>query len=229
VAGVVSPGRRGQAIAEPAHRFDAVSADLLAQPADEHLDGVRIAVEILIVEVLDQFGATDHPAMMHHQIVQQTVFERGQAQRLAIDAGPRRAGIKPQRTQIQGRGRVTGRTAHQRAQARQQFLGVEGLGQIVVGPCVKAGDLLAPGAARSQDQHRRGDAVLAPTLQHRDAVDLGQAQIEHDGVVGLGIAQKLRLFTVRGVIDGITGVGQRQLELTRDIGIVLDDEYAHTA
>src|ERR1700734_3540345 len=43
--------RQGQeAIAEAAHRLDPVRPDLLAQPADEHLDGVAVAVEVLVVQ-----------------------------------------------------------------------------------------------------------------------------------------------------------------------------------
>jgi aspartate/glutamate racemase len=45
-----------EAIAQAAHRLDAVGADLLAHAAHEHLDGVAVAVEVLIVQVLDQFG-----------------------------------------------------------------------------------------------------------------------------------------------------------------------------
>ena len=43
---------RIEKIAQAAHGLDDVEAELLAQPADEHLDGVRIAVEVLVVKVL---------------------------------------------------------------------------------------------------------------------------------------------------------------------------------
>src|SRR5690242_9923288 len=39
--------RAGEPVAEAADGLDAVGADLLAHPADEHLDGVGIAVEVL--------------------------------------------------------------------------------------------------------------------------------------------------------------------------------------
>ena len=42
---------RCEQIAEAAHRLDQVGAEFLAQPADEDLDGVGIAIEILIVEM----------------------------------------------------------------------------------------------------------------------------------------------------------------------------------
>ena len=49
-----------QPVAEAADGLDHVGRDLLAQPADEHLDGVGVAVEVLLVEVLDQLGARHH-------------------------------------------------------------------------------------------------------------------------------------------------------------------------
>src|SRR6185503_1649968 len=49
--------RIDQPIPQPAFGQDAVGADLAAQAADKHLDGVRIAVEVLVVDVFDQLGA----------------------------------------------------------------------------------------------------------------------------------------------------------------------------
>src|SRR5690606_5459766 len=49
-------GRR-KAVSQAAHRVDHVGAELLAQPAYEYFDRVRIAVEVLIVDVLRQLGA----------------------------------------------------------------------------------------------------------------------------------------------------------------------------
>src|SRR4051812_24383380 len=59
---------RPDPIAHAAHRLDQVDAELLAQPADEHLDGVGVAVEVLIIEMLGQLGARHDLAGMVHQI-----------------------------------------------------------------------------------------------------------------------------------------------------------------
>src|SRR5205823_6556802 len=58
---------RGDAVAEPAHRLDEVGRDLLAQAADEHLDGVGVAVKVLVVEVLDELGARHDAVAVQHQ------------------------------------------------------------------------------------------------------------------------------------------------------------------
>ena len=63
-------------------------------------------------------------------------------------------------------------------------------------------------------------------FQHRDAVHLGQADVEDDGIVRFGLAQIVPLLAVEGAIDDIAGVGQRGGELAIEIGVVLDDEQA---
>lgn len=214
--------RSGQAVAQAADGLDPVGADLLAQPADEHLDGVGVTVEVLVVEMLDQLGAADHPALMHHQIVKQAVLQRGEAQRFAVDAGAGRSRVETQAAERQARRSMSGRAAQKRPQPRQQLLGVERLGQVVVGAGVEPGDLFAPGAARGQDQHRHGHALAPPALQHRHAVDLGQAEIQDHRVVGFGLAQELGLLAVCRMVHRIAGVAERRLELARQVRIVLD-------
>src|SRR6185295_7468723 len=78
-------GRREQ-VAEPAHGLDHVDAELLADAADEHLDGVAVAIKVLIVKVLDQFGARDNTPGVMHQVGEQTVFVARQLDRVAVDA-----------------------------------------------------------------------------------------------------------------------------------------------
>ena len=116
------------------------------------------------------------------------------------------------------------RAAQQRADARQHLLEVERLGHIVVGAGVEALHLVAPAVARGEHQHRHGAAGAAPGLEHRDAVHLGQADVEDDRVIGLGLAEVVAFLAVEGAVDHIAGVGQRGRELAVEIGVVLDDE-----
>src|SRR5258708_4474386 len=68
-------------IAETADGLDHVDAELLADAADEHLDGVGVAVEILVVEMLDQLGTRDHAAGVVHQVGEQPILVRGELDR----------------------------------------------------------------------------------------------------------------------------------------------------
>ena len=137
------------------------------------------------------------------------------------------AGVEPHRPAGELALGVAGRAAQQRAHARQHLLEVEGLGHIIVGAGIEALHLVAPAVARGQHQHRHGAAGAPPGLEHRDAVHLGQADVEDDGVVGLGLAEIVALLAVEGAVDHVAGVGQRRRELAVEIGIVLDDEETH--
>ena len=70
-------------------------------------------------------------------------------------------------------------------------------------------------------------AFLAPAVEDGQAVDFGQAEVEHDRVVAFGRAQEMPLLAVGGEVDGIACALQRGAELLAQIGFVLDDQYAH--
>src|SRR5690606_126039 len=77
------------AVPQSAHGLDGVGAELLAQPADEHLHRVGVAVEVLVVQVFDKLRARDHPPLVVHQVGEQPIFERCQLDGVAVngDAG----------------------------------------------------------------------------------------------------------------------------------------------
>src|ERR1700722_13809590 len=86
-------GRRQQ-ITETAYGLDHIDAEFFADAPDEHFDGVGIAVEILVVEMLDKLGAGDDTAGVMHQVGQQPVFVRGEFYRIAVDGDAAGAGIE---------------------------------------------------------------------------------------------------------------------------------------
>jgi hypothetical protein len=217
----------GDEIAEPAHRLNDVDAELAPQATDEHLDRVRVAVEVLVVEVVDDLAARDDAAGVVHEIGEQPVLVRGQLDVVAVDRDAARARVELHRAADQLARRMAGRPAQQRADARQHLLHVEGLCDVVVGAGVEALDLVAPAVARGQDQDRHGAAGLAPLVDDGDAVLLRQAEIEHNGVVGLRLAEEGSLLAVEGAIHHVAGVAQRPDDLPVQVDVVLDDEQAH--
>src|SRR4029079_11237491 len=83
-----------EAVAEPADSLDEIDGKLLAQASDEHLDGVGVAVEILLVEMLDQLGARDDALPVHHEISEHAIFVGGELDRAAVQRHPRGLGVK---------------------------------------------------------------------------------------------------------------------------------------
>ena len=149
---------------------------------------------------------------------------RGELDRVAVDGDAPGSGIEAHRAAGELALGVSGRAAQQRAHARQNFLEVERLGDIIVGAGIETLHLVAPAVARGENEHRHGAAGAPPSLQHRDAVHLRQADVEDDGVVGLAVAEIMALLAVEGAIDDVAGVGQRGCELPVEIGVVLDNE-----
>ena len=159
---------RVEEIAEPAHGLDDVDAELLAKPADEHLDGVGIPVEILIVEMLGQLAARDDAARMVHEIGQQPVLVRGELHRVAVHRHAAGAGVELHRPAGDLARGMAGGAAQQGAHAGEQLLHVEGLRYVIVGAGIEALDLVAPAVAGGQDDDRRLAALAAPGGRGRE-------------------------------------------------------------
>ena len=60
--------RKGNAITEAAHRMNDIGWDFSAQAPNKNFDGIRIAIEILLIEMIDKLRARDHSRLMVHQV-----------------------------------------------------------------------------------------------------------------------------------------------------------------
>src|SRR5258706_2949466 len=67
-----------KAIAKATHRLNEIGVQLSPQASDEHLDCIGVAIEILIIKMLHELCARNHPALVVSQILQKTVFQRRQ-------------------------------------------------------------------------------------------------------------------------------------------------------
>jgi hypothetical protein len=92
---------------------------------------------------------------------------------------------------------------------------------------IEARNLLAPAIARREDQNGHILAGIAPLLKHTHAVQLRQAEIQHGGVVGFGVAKEMSLLTIRRQVDGVAGLRQSFGKLAAQIGIVFDNKNSH--
>src|SRR5204863_6883689 len=111
-----------QPIAEAADGLDHVWRNLLSQAADEYLDGVGVAVEVLLVEMLDELGAGHHALVVMHQVGEQAVLVRGELDRLASERDPGGLGVEAQGPALEVALGVAGGATHLGTDARQQLL-----------------------------------------------------------------------------------------------------------
>ena len=70
-------------------------------------------------------------------------------------------------------------------------------------------------------------AGVAPPPQHREAVEQRQAEVEHGGVVGLGLPEELGADAVAGRVHGVAGVPQHLDELVLQRRLVFHHQHAH--
>src|SRR5947207_13267679 len=155
---------RREQIAEAAHGLDHVDAELLADASDKDLDGIGVAVEILVVQMLDQFRARDYAAGMVHEIGEQAIFVAGELDRIAVDRDAIGAGVEANRSAIELALGMAGGAAQQGTQPRQHLFEMERFCHVVVGAGVKALDLVAPAVARGENEHWHHAAAAPPGL-----------------------------------------------------------------
>jgi hypothetical protein len=133
-----------------------------------------------------------------------------------------RAGIEHQIAQVDDTGlrRIAPR---QRPDAGHEFGCGEGFDQVVVGARLEAAHPVFDGVTGREQQHRRGVAARTQAAHDFEAVDAGQADIEHRHLGGIALQLGVGLEAVDGQFDlhamALQGAGQA---VGQD-GIVFDE------
>jgi hypothetical protein len=113
--------------------------------------------------------------------------------------------------------------AQHRPDAGQEFLDAERFGDVVIGAGVEGVDLLpaVQAAGQDDDRYRGPGAQLADDL---DAVEVGQAEVEHDQVGVLAGGGVQGLHAVAGGDDLVLAGVQVDPQRPQDLRFVVDDE-----
>ena len=185
-------------------RCDQRGSEFAPEPRHEHLHRVRVAVGVLAVDVLGQLALRDDPSAVVHQVGEDAELMAGEPNGVAAGVTSAERGSSatspPRRS---GAGLPAG-APDQRAHPRQHFFHLERLRDVVVGAAVDPLHLLVPATARRQHQHGTR-CLVAPAAEHGQAVDVRQAEVEHDGVVP-SVCQEIGAFAVGGAVHRVTGV-----------------------
>src|SRR3974390_2460655 len=161
---------------------------------------------------------------MMHKVGEQAVFMRSELYRVAVDGHAAGPGIEPDAAASELALGVAGGAAQERANACENLLEMEGLGDIIVGTGIKSLDLVAPAVARGQYEDRHATAGTPPCLQDGNAVHLGQTDIQNNRIIGLGLAEKMPFLAIESAVDHVSRIGERGYELPVEIRIILNDE-----
>ncbi|MNT03032.1 hypothetical protein D3C72_1375500 [compost metagenome] len=162
-----------------------------------------------------------------HEVAEHLVLVRSKRHGLPCAGHAAAAGVQRPVATLQHRRRLPAGAADQRAQACQQLFEVKGLGQIVIGTRINARHLLVPVVPRGEDQHRHVAPLGPPALEHREPIHHRQAQVQHHGIHRFGLAQKLRVSPVVGLVHGVARTLQRGAQLGEQLRVVFYEEDAH--
>lgn len=216
------------AVAEPADGFHAGRAELPAEAGNENFDSVGVAVEVLGVDVIDQFNAGDDAVAVVQQVREDAELETGELDRFAGEGDAGGADVKGERTGVEFDGRGSAGAPDERADAGKHLFHAEWLGDVVVGAAVDALHFFVPATAGGEDQDRPAKARGAPAAEKRQSVDLGEPEIEQHDIVLAGVRQVVSLSSVGGRVHGVAGLGQLLGQSPGDQRFVLDNQNSQS-
>src|SRR6478735_12161940 len=230
-AATLFAARDGESITATTHGLDrlefAFRIQLLPEASDEHLEHVRIAIEVLLVDVLGEVGLRDQLTRVQHQILEHLVLIAGQVDALALHAHGLRGKIQRHRAAIQRRLAPARGAAQQRVDAREQFLDVEGLDEVIVGASLQSLDLVLPRRTRGEDQDGEFLAFGAQVAHQVHARHLGQAQVDHGDVEGQFATVVQAFLAVGGGIHGEAFALQARGKGFAQRGFIFNQQDAH--
>ena len=172
----------------PEHEADAANRvdqrrlpELAAEVGDVPVDDVQARRRRPAPHELDRLRAADDLTRVAQEQLEQVGL--APAQRELDAAAPRRPRLDLEHEVAEREHLRRRRSAsEQRAHTREQLLGRERLHEVVVGARVQARDAVLDSVARGQKQDRQRKPLGPQAPAHREPVEPGQADVEHDEV-----------------------------------------------
>ena len=192
-----------------------------------HFECVARDFAVEPVHQLFEIGLGHDAPGAQYERFEQGPFARGQVGAFAL--GKRRARAQVDIDVAEAAARLSdaraGAPAHG-AQSGAQFLGSEGLDQVVVGTGVQARDPITELIARGEHQRGSGVAAGASRAHPLEARAVGQLPIHQPGVKGLAAQRVGRCQALAPVHAMALGAQEIAQAFTQD-GVVFDQQKSH--
>src|SRR5262245_8706902 len=192
------------------------------QPLHVDLDQIGEWIEILLPNVFGYLGAADDFAGAPRQVFKERVFFRGQLDLTSAAPDQARANVDDEIGDLHGLRTQRGAPPQQRPQARQQFMEIERLDQVIVRARVETRDAIRRRVARRQHQDRESQTFRAQLAADFEAVLERQHDVENDQVVIVDARLIKGGLAIRRHIYGITLLAQPLRQHLRRVRLVFD-------
>src|SRR5215469_141434 len=155
------------------------------------------------IEPVFEYILSDHLARRAQQFFEQSPLPARQIQHRAIHLRRTRDGIEAERTEHINPAPARSRPPQYGAQSRIELRQFEWLDQIVIRTGVQSADSILDAVTRGKnhDGHRH-TRISAQCAQELHAVDIGQTEVENDGVVSGPRGRGERFLAVAERFDG---------------------------
>jgi hypothetical protein len=146
--------------------------------------------------MIEQLVLRDDPFDAVHEIFQDTHLERRKLDGAAALHHATERGVQLDIGVADSGIRLAGGATQQGSNAGDELLGLKGLLEVVVCPCVETIDTFDPSASAREDQNRQIPTSVPPPPKHVEPGNRRQTEIKHRSVVGLRIAKQPALVAV---------------------------------
>jgi hypothetical protein len=222
---------RIERIAGRAHGADrihlGIAIERTAQATDVHIDGASLDVDIRTPDRIEQLLAREDAAGVLHEVFEQAEFRRPEMDLFTRALHPVCGAVDrdvADHDLVFSQARTN--TAQDGAQAGEELVHRERLGQVIVGALIEATDAIALVAAGRQHDDRRVArlAARAQPAADFDPRNLGQHPVEQDEIGADLVGEKQGLFAVARQRNAIAFLLEIVFEQKRQRFLVLDDQ-----
>src|SRR4051812_39174250 len=142
---------------------------------------------------------------MMHEIRENTELMTGQFHNRSVLCNRRGSRIQCDVSAMKLGDDLPGCAANQGAKTSEDFLHSKRLRHVIVRAAIDALNFFVPASSCCQDQDRHSDAGFPPSSENGEAVHFRKTQVEKSGIVGFGLAEKIRSLAVVGTVHSVAG------------------------
>ena len=201
--------------------------DFGAEQTHEGVEGIAFDIAREAPNGIEERVAGDDVARAAEEHFEESVFGAGEGDAARAALGFAGGGVEGEIGAAEDGGAGDIAAAGDGADAGEEDVEGEGLGEVVVGAGVEAGDDVEVGVAGGEHQDGRAVARLAEAFGDGEAVEAGEHDVEDDDVEGVGEGEGEAVCAVGGDDCGMAFFFEATLEEAGEARFVFDDEDLH--